>query len=268
LVGLGGFYKPMGIIVSIKDLADTKYGRAVCYPHYIHDALMKRIGEMRMLGVRALCFHGSKIVAGVSVLGKGCVGIVVSAILEGDSMAALKIARTDAEPSRLIHEAKMLQIANSVNVGPRLLGYTDNLLMTEYIDGLLLPKWVEGLSGDGGSVSSRLGAVLRDILEQCWRLDSIGLDHGELSWADKHIIVDKGDKPHILDFETASDRRKVANVTSVSQYLFVKSRVAETIVKKFRRIDAERLIETLREYKAEHTREKFENLLKVLGLTS
>ena len=62
--------------------------------------------------------------------------------------------------------------------------------------------------------------VLGDVLEQCWRLDEAGLDHGELSKAPRHLLVDGTGLPFIVDFETASINRKVANVTSVCQYLF------------------------------------------------
>ena len=63
--------------------------------------------------------------------------------------------------------------------------------------------------------------VLRDVLEQCWRLDEAGLDHGELSRAPKHIIMDLKSNSRILDFETASTSRKVSNVTSICNFLFI-----------------------------------------------
>lgn len=258
----------VNLIIPLGELIDTKYGRAICYPKYSVETLEERVDEMRRVGVKAICFCGEKVVAGVPVLGKGYVGIVVMAILEDERRVALKIARTDVKPGRLIHEAEMLQKANSVNVGPKILGHTSNLLIMEYIDGILLPKWVYGLSGDRESASLRLKAALRDILEQCWRLDSIGLDHGELSWADKHIIINSFDRAHILDFEAASDRRRTSNVTSISQYLFIKSRVAEAIALRIKRVDVERLLRALKEYKIEPSRRSFENILEVISLLS
>lgn len=253
-------------IITLENLINTKHGQIICYPRYEQKELETRVDEMRKLGVKAVCFYGNKSIMDAPVLGKGYSGIVVLALLEDGRKAALKICRTDSDPRRITHEAKMLQIANSVNVGPHLLGYSDKLLMMNYIEGMLFPDWIEKLSGEKERVFPRLSNVLKDILEQCWRLDSAGLDHGELSWADKHIIVDVEERAHILDFEAASDKRKVANVTSVSQYLFVKSRVAETIAQKFGRIDAEGLIQALRAYKVERSRRNFESILGVLGL--
>lgn len=253
------------MIASLEKIASAEYGLIICYPRYDPNEVERRIAEMRNLGVVALYFCGDKIVAGLPILGKGCVGIVVQAVLNDGRRVALKIRRVDSEPERIMREARMLQMANSVGVGPRLLGYTNNLLMMEYIEGFLLPKWVE-MMGCRESASIRLRGVLRDILEQCWRLDSIGLDHGELSLANKHIIVDSHNRAHILDFETASDRRRVANVTSVSQYLFIKGGLAKIIEERIGHVDRDVLLRLLRAYKIERSRKNFELILDALGL--
>lgn len=272
MVGRGGFSKIrlmvplMRIIVPVESLLDSKYGQIICYPKCDLEMLRRRVEEIIKLGIRTMLFMGDKTIDGIPVLGKGYVGIVVAALLRERHVVALKILRADAEPKRLLHEAEMLRIANSVNVGPKLLGYSENFLVMEYIEGSLLPKWIEEREKDEKNACKRLCTVLRDILEQCWRLDSIGLDHGELSWADKHIIVDAHDKPYILDFETASNKRRTANVTSISQYLFIWGRIAEKITKKFTYIDRGELIQALRAYKREKTRKQFENILRITGL--
>ncbi len=258
----------MSTIVSLDGLRDERYGRIICYPKYAPRELETRINEMKRMGIKALSFEGKRIIAEVPVLGKGYTGIVVLAILRDGSKVALKIRRTDAEPERIVHEARMLQIANSVNVGPRLLGYTENLLAMNYIEGLLFPEWVRKLNrGDDALLSLR--RVLKDLLEQCWRLDAVGLDHGELSRAERHIIVDVKNRAHLLDFESASDRRRTANLTSISQYLFIRSGIAGLILRKMRHakaVEKEGFISALRFYKRSPSRENFEHILNVLGL--
>jgi predicted Ser/Thr protein kinase len=98
-------------------------------------------------------------------------------------------------------------------------------------------------------------------------LDHAGLDHGELSRAPKHIIIDTADKPHIVDFETASTMRRTSNVTSISQYLFMKSQLAGILRRKLGKVDQELLVATLRSYKHRPTRQNFEALLKACKLT-
>ncbi|MBS7624761.1 MAG: serine/threonine protein kinase [Candidatus Bathyarchaeia archaeon] len=254
----------MCTIIPLENLRDVKYGQVICYPKYDVAEAEKRIIEMGRLGVKALCFTGRKSIANLQVLGKGCTGIAVLAVLNDGSRAALKISRVDSSMGRIRHEAEMLQIANSVGVGPKLLGYTDRLLLMEYIDGKLIADWVKSLGG--GDAIPRLRMVLRDILEQCWRLDSIGLDHGELSRADKHIIVDEGGRAYIVDFETASNRRRPSNVTSVSQYLFIRSPIAKTISEFIKAVNVEKLLQTLKRYKEKRSRENFESILSTLDL--
>lgn len=252
-------------IIPLEKLDAGKFGQIICYPKYDFDKFVKRINCMKDLGIEAICFYGSKIVADIPILGKGYTGIVLLALMKDGSKAALKLCRTDSNEAKIAHEARMLQIANSVDVGPKLLGYRDGLLLMEYVEGKIFPEWISGL-GDEESDVSRLRKVLRDLLEQCWRLDLVGLDHGELSWADKHVIVDLHDNVYIVDFESASDRRRTANVTSISQYLFIKGGVSRTLLQKIGHISRGALISALREYKKNRLRENFENILNVVRL--
>lgn len=256
-------FLPLHETVPLKQLHEEKYGQVMCYPKYDLKELKRRLKELKKLGVKAVEFTGEKRAFNTPVLGKGCVGIVVAAHTNKGTVA-LKVRRVDANRSGMQREAEMLRRANTIGVGPRLLDATENFLLMEFIEGTLLPQWLKTLKGRG--TKSRVCRVLRKVLEQCWRLDEEGLDHGELSRAPKHIIVDANDSPRIVDFETASTTRRVSNVTSVCQYLFLGSQAAKTIKRRLGKIDKERLIETLRNYKQEHTRENFEKILIACGL--
>jgi len=249
--------------VQLKGLRDKRYASVLCYPRYSAREASKRISELRQLGVKALEFTGEKTAFNVPVLGKGCVGIVVKAHTKTDRVA-LKIRRVDADRNNMEHEAKMLAKANSIGVGPQMVARSEDFLLMEFVDGSLLPQWVTGLKGKGSK--NRVRKVLRDILEQCWRLDQVGLDHGELSRAPKHIIVDAHDNVRILDFETASIWRRTSNVTAVSQYLFIGSQLARKLHRRLGKVDEEALIESLRDYKSEHTRQNLERILETCAL--
>ena len=94
------------------------------------------------------------------------------------------------------------------------------------------------------------------------RLDQLGLDHGELSNASKHIIVDGNDNPYLIDFETSSIKRKVSNVTCVCQYLLLGSQTADKIKDKIGKLNKKEIINKLRIYKQNKTRENFENIIE------
>ncbi len=248
-----------GEAVSLKELGERKYGQVLCYPRFEPEELKKRLKELEKLGVRAMEFTGEKRVFEVPVLGKGCVGIVVVAYTSLGRVA-LKIRRVDADRKGMFHEGEMLKRANTVKVGPRLLEVSKNFLLMEFVEGIHFPQWIESLKGK--NVQSRVRRVLHEVLEQCHRLDEAGLDHGELSNAPKHILVDANDQPHLVDFETASINRRVSNVTSICQYLFFRSQIAEKVTEKLGKIDENDLIKALQTYKQERTRENFEKILE------
>ena len=238
--------------VALEDLMKEPYASILCYPRASEAELQSRVGELGGLGVEAVEFAGKGSASNVPVLGKGYVGIVVAAHLKGQRLA-LKIRRIDADRASLHHEAEMLVKANSVQVGPNLVSHSDNFLLMQLIEGDLLPVWLET-----GREREAVRKVLADILGQCWRLDSVGLDHGELSKAPKHLIVDYAGHPWIFDFETASATRKPANVTAVCQYLFLGgSVVAKSVNDAFGKRDTAEVREALRRYKKERTPESF-----------
>jgi len=247
--------------VPTERLLEEPFATIICYPRPSKAELQRRLKELQKLGVTALEFNGQKQVLNMRVLGKGCVGLVIKAYLKGGETAALKVRRVDADRAAMTREAEMLKVANSVGVGPQLLGVSKNFLAMQLVDGLLLPEWIEKCWSE-----TSLKNVLREILEQCWRLDRGGLDHGELSHAPKHVIVDNQEKPVIVDFETASLNRKPSNVTSIAQFLFISGLVAEKVNRKLGERDKKAIIEALRRYKADGSRRNFEKILKTCGL--
>jgi putative serine/threonine protein kinase len=247
-------------VISIRKVKESNYCKILCYPRCEQKELEKRLEELKKLGVKALEFTGRRIVMGIPVLGKGYVGVVVIAYTHFGK-AALKIRRIDANRDGMFHEAEMLKKANISYVGPKLFEVSQNFLLMELIEGLHLPEWLNSL--DIKRANEQVRTVLTHILEQCYRLDKMGLDHGELSKAPKHIIVDANNIPHLIDFETASTKRKVSNVTSVCQYLFLGNQITKIIKEKIGIKDEKELVTVLRMYKHENSRDNFEKILEI-----
>jgi len=74
----------------------------------------------------------------------------------------------------------------------------------EYLEGEKIGKWISDLKTK--LRSSQIKTVIKKVLEDCYKLDMIGLDHGELSRMPKHVIV--GKKITIIDFESSSMEEK------------------------------------------------------------
>lgn len=259
LEGLLGL--PEACDVPINDLIWTRFSRILTYPVTNESKAKERIGELSAAGVTSLRFVGSTLIDGIPILGKGCVGIVTQAILDGMPVA-LKIRRDDADRPSMANEGRLLRLANSVDVGPQLVTATRNLLAMSLFNGLPLFKWVQRPQG---YTPHAVKKVLKNLLASCFRLDSIGLDHGELSRAPKNVLVSKAGTACIVDFETASTVRRVSNVTSLIQY-FLFGRISGEVRSSriFPRRDA--IIRTLSAYKREPSRENFQRIIDVLGL--
>ncbi len=247
------------ILVLLEQLIQDPYASVLCFPNSEEAELRSRLEELRSHGVRSLEFSGNASLFGVPapVLGKGFVGVVVIAELNGDRVA-LKIRRTDADRADLFHEAKMLALANGAGVGPKYVGVSKNFLLMQLIEGDLLPNWLKI-----NKEPFKIKAVLRHVLEQCFSLDKIGLDHGELSKAPKHVIVDGQLKPWLVDFETASDARKPANVPAMCHFLFNSGgEVTRAIAELLDKQNSAEIIESLKVYKKSKTQESFEAVLR------
>jgi putative serine/threonine protein kinase len=247
--------------VPVSRLLGTRYSRILTYPISDEAKVRSRIKELRAAGISSLCFTGSTLIDGVPVLGKGCVGIVTLAKLDVATVA-LKIRRNDADRPSMTNEARLLRLANSVDVGPRLITATEDFIVMEFFQGMPLFRWAEK------HTTSNMRAVkdlLGNLLHSCRRLDAIGLDHGELSHAPKNVLVNPRGEECIVDFESASTVRRVANVTSLLQY-FLFGRISRTlhISKIFPR--RAMILRTLTEYKQEPSVGNFQNILGALGL--
>ncbi len=245
-------------LVALDRLVEEPYSSVLAYPERTAQEVEARIGELERLGIKQVIFEGSSKIGKLGVLGKGCIGIVVKALLDG-SEVALKIRRTDADRATMEREAGFLKIANGAGVGPKLLASSRNFLAIELAGGVKIIDWLKPDRSRDEIVS-----VARQILEQCFRLDGAGLDHGELSNLNKHVLV--GERVTIIDFESASAERRVSNVTSVAQWLFVGGPMAQKVRDILGIGSTDIVIKALRSYKNESIKENFESLLSILGL--
>jgi putative serine/threonine protein kinase len=244
------------------DIRSPRLLPLITYPKYSESEYIDRIMEMESFGITSIILGGRAVVNGAHVVGKGCVGIVVKAKVR-HNVYALKIRRTDSNRKNMDGEARFHKIANRVGVGPNLEGYTKNLIIMGYIPGDNIIDWVDNATEDN------IRSVTRAILEQCFRLDRAGLDHGELSRLFKHVLIDYDNRSYVIDFESASLTRKTCNVTAAVQSIFLYGAIADRLNKIMgNNIDTDKVIHKLRAYKHLHTRASFESVLESLSIIS
>ncbi|RMW35772.1 MAG: serine/threonine protein kinase [Nitrosopumilus sp.] len=248
--------------ISIKKFVDEPYSEILGYPKATSRQIKSRISELEKLKIKSISLTGPMTLGKLEILGKGYVGVVVLA-KKGSKEVALKIRRTDSQRKEMKSEAGLLKLVNSVNVGPKMIDVSKNFLIMEYIEGIKIVDWVNSLKGTGSV--KKLKSTIRKVLEDCYNLDQIGFDHGELSNISKHVIVGKT-KSTLIDFESSSVKRRPSNVTSVTQAIFIGSGIAKKVQKIYKNPSKEKIIGALKQYKQEKSIENFENLLKILKL--
>jgi putative serine/threonine protein kinase len=251
--------------ISVRQFDRMPYLTILTYPRPNLRQAKSRIRQLVELGIERVTFEGRTKIGRLGLVGIGTVGLVVKGTGEGDEVYALKIRRADANRESMAEEFRLTQLANRVRVGAPAYGCTKDIMSMRYIKGIELEDYVKAATGKG--TARRVRELAHALLNQCRKLDLIGLDHGQLSNLRKHVIVD-GERPYIIDFESASQNRVTKNVTTAAQYLFVGSRLAPRINKalSIKRRDA--VLEALRRYKADMSDENYVRFLTTFGVVT
>ncbi len=127
---------------------------------------------------------------------------------EQGKVLAMKEVREKSNRKNLAErEGKMLKLANSVGVGPKLeeVNFEENFVIMEYIPGKKFLDFVFTKEFDEMK-KEELYNFLKELLRQGIILDEIGLRHNQLQ-VGKNILVKKEDNkyvPVIIDFEKGS----------------------------------------------------------------
>lgn len=257
------------LVVRTTELNKKDHGSLLCYPGADLSSFEGRVKQLKKIGVSELILEGSSKIGRFGIVGKGCVSVVVRATLETEKEpSALKIRRADANRVDMKRDHEFQLVANSVGVGPRAISVTKDLFAMEYVEAVKLGTWTQSLNLRTSKRFTR--SLIRNVLEQCFRLDSSGLDHGELSNPTKHVLVGinpRSPKTTIIDYESASTSRRVSNLTAVAQFFLLGGWQSERIRKiiGISGISTPELIRLLRKYKESSTRESFEALLDYIG---
>ncbi|CAB49754.1 serine/threonine protein kinase [Pyrococcus abyssi] len=169
----------------------------------------------------------------------------------------VKFQRSDSPRRNLKKEAEILKMLEGENITGELVLYDEikgrEVLVREFIEGELLIN----------SDIERKHVI--SIAEKTYRLDRLGIDHGQIQGG-KHIIVAPTDV-WLIDFEKASMNRKPRNLTSAMAMLFLgENRIAERITKKFNvnKKFREELLVALREYKKSGNPKRIFDVLSTL----
>ncbi len=248
--------------VPVELLTRAPYVHVLTYPRTSLRSAKYRTGQLRRLGVTEAVFEGRAKIGRLGVLGIGTVGVVVKAEAGGREVA-LKIRRTDANRPDMKQEVKLTLLANRLGIGPEVYSSSRDFIAMKLLEYQEFGDWLKASQGPGSR--QRVRAMVHQVLNQCRKLDIMGIDHGQLSNFRKHIVVAEG-MPWILDFESASLSRRPRNVTTAAQYVLVGGKVSPLARRTLGVRDTGGVLRALAEYKRDMSDYSYSTLLDVLRL--
>lgn len=147
--------------------------------------------------------------------------------LPSGKLFALKAEKQKSPRKNMLQkEVSNLLLANSAGIGPKLYAFDvqERIVVMEFIEGKTFAQWLSE-----GPSKKQLAHFMQKLFEQAKRLDGMGLDHGQLAGKGKNILARKSGRafePVIIDFEKASQSRKVHNASQLEGFLFKNPRGA------------------------------------------
>jgi len=189
-------------------------------------------------------------VSNISYLAHGKRGIVYKGFYEGKA-CAIKVKREESTAiNSIVNEQKMLKLVNKKGIGPKLFLGAEDFFVYEFVPGEYLRDWIE--TAEKKIVIS----VLRQLLDQCYIMDKLGVSKEEMLRPLKNAIVNEG-KVVLIDFERTHKTRESKNVTQFCQYLRI------IALRKVISINIKTLLQLVRKYKNTYSKA---SLNKIKGL--
>ncbi|MGM5481555.1 MAG: RIO1 family regulatory kinase/ATPase [Nanobdellota archaeon] len=179
----------------------------------------------------------------VELLARGKRGVLLKAKV-GDQDVAIKMTHPSSKAhNALLKEAQNLKRVNKLGVGPKLIEYTDEYVIMEFVPGTLIGEYL----ADKNIPTREIKEVLARIIDQIFILDKNRINKQEMTKPYKHIIVKDNLEPVLIDFERAKITLRPANMTQFSQYL-ISSDITASLNERGLLPDKERFYDLIREY--------------------
>ncbi|MBU0615061.1 MAG: hypothetical protein KJ601_03130 [Nanoarchaeota archaeon] len=200
-------------------------------------------------------------IKGKEFFAKGHRGVLYKGRYNGQEVV-IKTKREDSEAiGKIENEARFLLKLNPKGIGPELISYNKakDYIVYNYIEGEFFPIFLEKCKSKAAVLS-----IIKNVLQQCYQMDKMGIDKEEMHHPYKHIIIENRSKnPVMIDFERCRHTDSAKNVTQFATYLMSKS-VSDRLKAIGIKIEREKLIQAAKDYKAAQAKKSFFAILRLL----
>lgn len=194
----------------------------------------------------------------ISYLAKGKRGMVFTSLFKGKKVA-IKVKNPDSQAiASVLHEAEMLKRLGREGIGPKFIASSDLYVAYSFVDGVPILDFIESSS------KPRILKVLKTAIAQCRTLDNIGVSKEEMTRPIKHILMTKGDKPVMIDFERAHFTQRPHNVTQFCQFL-TSGHLKFSLASKGIAFDEDTILDLAQGYCKEPSDDRFKAIIGLLS---
>jgi HemK-related putative methylase len=198
-------------------------------------------------------------VTNLQPLSKGHRGLIYTGRWKNKKIT-IKVQRQDIDAKGTVdNEVVQLKKLNKKNIGPKLLFSGKDYFAYNYIDGDFINDYIDRKDVKKPQVIK----LFRNVFEQMYTIDHMGLNKEEMHHPVKHVIVTKGHKPILLDFERCKPKPRVHNVTQFAQFI-ISGRMIKHLERHKMKVSMLEMLNRTRKYSERKTRENFENILALL----
>ncbi len=207
-------------------------------------AILKKLEKK---GIKNLKYHA-----------KGKRGFIFTGTYK-NKKAAIKLKNPESEAIlRISNEIKFLKLLNKKNIGPKLLFSDKDYFVYEFVEGYFISDYLK-ING-----KENIKKMLKNMFEQLFIMDQLKINKEEMSHPLKHILVNKKNKPVMIDFERAHYVLKPGNVTQFCDFLISKNIL--TILKNNNiKINNIKIINAAKQYKKQQNKNNLNNISKIIN---
>ncbi|MBW2971520.1 methyltransferase [Candidatus Woesearchaeota archaeon] len=198
-------------------------------------------------------------VSKIAPLSRGHRGLIFTGIWKNKKIT-VKIQRQDIGAKGTVdNEVKQLKKLNKHSIGPTLLFSGKDYFAYNYIEGDFIRQFIDRSTTKKDDVID----VLKKVFEQMYLMDHLGLNKEEMHHPVKHIIVTKGKKPVLVDFERCKPKTKPHNVTQFAQFV-ISGKLLHHMQRHNIKISMLEMLNRARRYSERRSRENFDAILALL----
>ena len=184
---------------------------------------------------------------------KGNRGIVTISEEKGIKVATKEKNPNSTAIARIEIESIFLKKLNKHHIGPKIISFKDDKLKMEYIDGILFEDYIPN------SNKPKIMSILKEIINQAYKMDILGISKEEMHNPKKHIII-RDDLPVMIDFERSHHTERPKNITQLIEYII---KLKPKLEEKGFNLDIEILRNFSKKYKKEQT--SITNLISLIS---